>query len=108
MSKLQKAAENPGPIDVDEAELLASFDAGQWQPVEQQAKGVLSYGQLAASALAKNCRVNIRISAMDFEGMQARAAVEGLPYQTLIASVLHKHASGRLVDARRQGSLPRI
>jgi predicted DNA binding CopG/RHH family protein len=44
--------------------------------------------------------VNIRISAMDLEGMQARAAEEGLPYQTLIASVLHKYASGRLVDSR--------
>ena len=104
MSKLPKTAKNPVPKDVDEADLLASFDAGQWQPVESQALDMLRYRQMAANALAKNRRVNIRISAMDLEGMQARAAEEGMPYQTLIASVLHKYASGRLVDPRTQGA----
>ena len=103
MSKLSQAAKNPEPNDVDEAELLASFDAGQWQPVEPQALDMLRYRQMAAKALAKNRRVNIRISTMDLEGMQARAAEEGMPYQTLIASVLHKYASGRLVDPLKTG-----
>ena len=48
--------------------------------------------------LLKNRRVNIRISAIDLEGLQAKAAAEGLPYQTLMASVLHRYVSGRLVD----------
>jgi len=34
------------------------------------------------------------------ERLQAKAAQEGLPYQTLIASVLHKYVSGRLVNAQ--------
>ena len=108
MSKLSKTARNPEPDDVDEADLLASFDAGQWQPIESQTRDMLRYRQMAANALAKNRRVNIRISAMDLEGMQARAAEEGMPYQTLIASVLHKYASGRLVDPKTQGASPRI
>lgn len=83
-----------------ESELLASFEAGEWQPVANQAEENARYRQMAAEALGKNRRVNIRISAMDLEGMQARAAEEGLPYQTLIASVLHKYASGRLVESR--------
>ena len=69
---------------------------------------MLRYRQMAANALAKNRRVNIRISAMDLEGMQARAAEEGMPYQTLIASVLHKYASGRLVDPKTPGASHRI
>jgi predicted DNA binding CopG/RHH family protein len=44
--------------------------------------------------------VNIRLSSMDLEGLQAKAAQEGLPYQTLIASVLHKYVSGRLVNVQ--------
>ena len=100
MPKSSKTSKKPVSTDVDEAELLASFDAGEWQPVPPQESENLRYRQMATSALAKNRRVNIRISAMDLEGMQARAAEEGLPYQTLIASVLHKYASGRLVEPR--------
>lgn len=100
MRKSSKTSKKPVSPEVDEADLLASFDAGQWSPVEPQASENMRYKQMAANALAKNRRVNIRISAMDLEGMQARAAEEGLPYQTLIASVLHKYASGRLVEPR--------
>ena len=104
MSKMLKAAISPVPSGMDEAELLASLNAGQWQPVEPQALDILRYRQMAANASAKNRRVNIRISAMDLEGMQERAAEEGLPCQTLIASVLQKYASGRLVDLKTQGA----
>ena len=43
-------------------------------------------------------RVNIRISEMDLELLQERALIEGLPYQTLMSSVLHKYVTGRLTD----------
>ncbi len=43
-------------------------------------------------------RVNIRISRKDLEALQKRALAEGIPYQTLMASVLHKYVSGRLVE----------
>ena len=102
MFQLSKAAIRPVPSGMDEAELLASLNAGQWQPVEPQALDILRYRQMAANALAKNRRAKIRISAMDLEGMRERAAGEGLPCQTLIASVLHKYASGRLVGLKTQ------
>ncbi len=50
----------------------------------------------------KDRRVNIRISSRDLEGIRERALEEGIPYQTLIAAVLHKYLSGRLVDRREQ------
>ncbi|THI82984.1 MAG: hypothetical protein CAF41_015695 [Nitrospira sp. CG24A] len=85
-----------------EQEILASFDRGEWKPVRNQ-KGEIARFQAAAKAtLLKNKRVNIRLSSRDLEGLQAKAAEEGVPYQTLMASVLHKFVSGRLVEAQRR------
>ena len=81
-----------------ESDILRSFEKGEWKPVKGQKKVLERFRQAAAETLLKSKRVNIRISAMDLEGLQARAAAEGLPYQTLMASVLHKYISGRLVD----------
>ena len=81
-----------------EHDILASFEKGEWKPVKNQKKENARYRELAAETLRKSRRVNIRITAMDLEGLQAKAAEEGLPYQTLMASVLHKYVLGRLVD----------
>ncbi len=88
-----------------EQEILASFDRGEWKSVRNQ-KGEIARIKAAATAtLLKNKRVNIRISSRDLEGLQALAAEEGVPYQTLMASVLHKFVSGRLVETQQR--LPR-
>ena len=79
-------------------EILASFERGEWRPVKNQKAEVTRFRAAAEATLLKNKRVNIRISARDLEGLQARAAEEGVPYQTLMASVLHKFVSGRLVE----------
>jgi len=44
--------------------------------------------------------VNIRIPTKDLEAIQHRALEEGIPYQTLIASLLHKYVSGRLIERK--------
>lgn len=56
------------------------------------------YTRYAKATFRKDRRVNIRISSKDLEEIQKRALEEGLPYQTLISSLLHKYASGRLRD----------
>ncbi|MBP1150703.1 MULTISPECIES: hypothetical protein [Methylocaldum] len=56
------------------------------------------YASIASASLAKDKRVNIRISSRDLEDIQAKAAEEGIPYQILMASVLHKYVTGRLVE----------
>ena len=86
--------------DADELALLESFEAGEWTAVPDESADIAHYRAAASKALLKNKRVNIRLSSMDLEGLQAKAAQEGLPYQTLIASVLHKYVSGRLVNAQ--------
>jgi predicted DNA binding CopG/RHH family protein len=86
--------------DADELALLESFEAGEWASAPDEAADIARYRAAAAKALLKNKRVNIRLSSMDLEGLQAKAAQDGLPYQTLIASVLHKYVSGRLVNVQ--------
>jgi predicted DNA binding CopG/RHH family protein len=81
----------------EESRLLQAFESGDFQPVRSRRLRVRRLKQ-AAHATVKDRRLNIRISALVLAGLRARAAEEGLPYQTLIASVLHKFITGRLVD----------
>ena len=83
-----------------EQEILASFERDEWNPVRNQKVEIARLKAAAETTLLKNKRVNIRISSRDLEGLQAKAAEEGVPYQTLMASVLHKFVSGRLVDTQ--------
>ena len=80
-------------------EILASFERGEWEPARDQKRTKTRLQASAAVSLLKNRRVNIRLSARDLEGLQAKAAEEGVPYQTLMASVLHKFVSGRLIES---------
>ncbi len=81
-----------------EEEILASFERGEWQPSRKAKSEIARYAAMASAALVKDKRVNIRISSRDLEDIQARAAEEAIPYQTLMASVLHKYVTGRLVE----------
>jgi predicted DNA binding CopG/RHH family protein len=83
--------------DPYESELLAAYDKGALKSVAT--KGELSKFKAAARATAiKDRRVNIRLSSCDLQDIQVKALEEGLPYQTLIASVLHKYVTGRLEE----------
>lgn len=81
-----------------EEDILSSFERGELQSVPNLKDEIDRYASLAAATLSKDKRINIRLSSRDLEDIQMRAAEEGMPYQTLIASVLHKYASGRLVE----------
>lgn len=86
-------------LDGYEREVLAAFDKGQLKSVASKAE--LAKFKAAARATAiKDRRVNIRLSSGDLSDIQVRALEEGVPYQTLIASVLHKYVTGRLTEAR--------
>ena len=87
-------------LDREEAELLDSFEAGEWCSIDGLEAEVQEYREYARATFKKDRRVNIRISSKDLEGIQKRALEEGIPYQTLMASILHKYVSGRLVERR--------
>lgn len=81
-------------LDADEKALSDSFDKGEWKSVKNLNKKKMEARQAAAQYLRKSARINIRISETDLEHIKQIAAYEGLPYQTLISSVLHKYAAG--------------
>ncbi len=84
-------------IDDYELEVLGAYEKGKLKSVAT--KGELAKFKAAARATAiKDRRVNIRLSSGDLSDIQARALEEGVPYQTLIASVLHKYVTGRLAE----------
>ena len=84
--------------DAEERKLQRSYEKGGWRSARPSRKTLERYRTYARATLAKDRRVNIRLSSRDVEDIQARAMEEGIPYQTLMASVLHKFATGRLVD----------
>ena len=88
-------------IDSYELEVLGAFEKGALKSVAT--KSELAKLKAAARATAvKDRRVNIRLSSSDLNDIQVKALEEGMPYQTLIASVLHKYVTGRLTEQAEQ------
>ena len=85
----------------EENEILKSFEAGEWRRVRRRDAELKRYQEYARATFRKDRRVNIRISSKDLEALQKRALAEGIPYQTLIASILHKYVAGRLAEPAR-------
>ena len=84
-------------LDAEERDLLDSYERDEWRPVAEAKEALERYSQYARATFKKDMRVNIRISRKDLEALQKRALEEGIPYQTLMSSILHKYVSGTLV-----------
>ena len=84
-------------LDAYEAEILKAYDGGAFRSVASKAE-LAKFREAARATAIKDRRVNIRLSSGDLADIQVRALEEGMPYQTLIASVLHKYVTGRLAD----------
>ncbi len=84
----------------EEKTILGSVERGEWKSVRGVKGRIIKYQEYAKATFRKDKRVNIRISEKDLVGIQKKAVEEGLPYQTLISSVLHKFISGRLVEKK--------
>ena len=94
-------------LDKDEQEILKSFEKGEWKTVQNIEKEIIKHQQYARNTLKKDKRVNIRISSKVLEEIQALAVENGIPYQTLMSSVLQRYVSGYLVEKPRPNkSLP--
>lgn len=81
-----------------EKDLLESFERGRMKSVPNVKREISRYREYAKAHFQKNKRVNIRISESDLVLLQKKAVLDGLPYQTLMSSVLHKFISGRLAE----------
>ncbi len=81
-------------FDEYESEILEAYESGKL--ISSQTK--VDFQTIARNTIKKNQKINIRIADNDLAALKRRAAREGIPYQTLIRSVLHKYASGFLKD----------
>ena len=86
-------------LDSEEQTLSDSIDRDEWLTVDNLEEEVAIARRAAANYLRKGARINIRLSDSDLKRIKQIAAFEGLPYQTLIASVLHKYSAGHLTEA---------
>ena len=86
------------PDETFESEVVDAFEKGKLRSISPSKAELRKYRLSAKATFIESHRVNVRLSAPDLMDIQARALEEGVPYQTLIASVLHKFVSGRLVE----------
>jgi len=97
MKKISKKAFKP--IDQEEKDLMSSIENDEWQPVknidQENEKAVAA----ARNTLKKDKRINLRLTQKDYHQIQIKAIEEGIPYQTLISSLVHKYLNGSLTSS---------
>lgn len=85
-------------LDPEEQEILEAFDQGNLKPSKNSAQEIERHQAVAKATFKKDTRINIRLSSRDLRALQLLALKEGIPYQTLVSSILHKYADGQLVE----------
>ena len=85
-------------MDTEEKEILEKFERDELQTASNVEHAIEEARQAARNTFNKTRRVNLRVTERDFSLAHARAREEGIPYQTLLSSVIHKYLSGRLIE----------
>lgn len=86
----------PLNLSKDELEILRDFERSELESIKNFKDEKRKLEETARLMLQKDKRINIRLSSRDLERIQKKAAKEGIPYQTLISSTLHKFVTGKL------------
>jgi predicted DNA binding CopG/RHH family protein len=84
------------PLDQEEKDLMESIERDEWQPVRDFDRERKKVVESARNTLKKDKRINLRLSQKDYHQIQIKAVEEGIPYQTLISSIVHKYLNGSL------------
>jgi len=87
-------------LNAEEREILEKFERDELRPAKRVDREIAVAPQAASNTFKKTRRVNLRVTERDFNRAHARAREEGIPYQTLLSSVIHKYLSGRLTEKR--------
>lgn len=98
MTKSKFPIETGEFIDAEDEDLIRSFEEGDWKPYSepQQSQEIAKAKEAASNFLKKDKRINIRLNSYDLTQLKAKAAREGMPYQTLIGALIHKYVSGTI------------
>ncbi len=83
----------------EEKELLKSYENDEWTSVKDLKKKKTENQRYARNTAAKNKRINIRLSEKDLANLKAKSLEEGMPYQTLVGSIIHKYIYGKFKEA---------
>ena len=83
-------------FDKEEKNLIESIEKGEWRSIENLDQEINRARQSAEETFRKDQRMNIRISKRDLNNLKIKALEEGVPYQTLVSSLIHKYLAGRL------------
>ncbi len=86
-------------LDQEENEILEAFESGNVKRAKDASETQKRHQKYAEAMFKKDARIDIRLSSKDLRGLQKKALAEGIPYQTLIASILHKYVEGRLQES---------
>ena len=92
-------------LDEEEQEILDAFESGKIQPIPSANIEIEKHKKYAATTFKKDKRINIRLAGRDLSILQKLALLEGIPYQTFIASILHKFADGRYLEKKPDNSV---
>ena len=87
-------------LNTEEREILEKFERDELKSASGADREMKIAPQAARNTFNKTRRVNLRVTERDFNLAHARAREEGIPYQTLLSSVIHKYLSGRLTKKR--------
>jgi predicted DNA binding CopG/RHH family protein len=85
-------------LNREERDLSRSVEKGEWRSIQDLEAEIKAAKSIADATIAKTQRMNIRIAERDLIALRVRAMKEGLPYQTLVSSIIHKYLAGRLVE----------
>jgi predicted DNA binding CopG/RHH family protein len=82
----------------EEKELTKSLEKDEWRTIPNLKKEIKRSRIYAKATITKDRRMNIRMAKKDIDALKVKAIEEGVPYQTLVSSIIHKFISGRLVE----------
>jgi predicted DNA binding CopG/RHH family protein len=85
-------------LNSEEQETLTSYERGEWQSVAKLEEDRHRYQEYAAATIESTRQVSINLSLEDFEEIQRRAQENGVPYQILIANIVHQFVADRLIE----------
>jgi predicted DNA binding CopG/RHH family protein len=86
----------------EDAEMMESVERSEWKSSSSFAEMKTRLMKAAEETALKDYRINVRISKRDVEALKTKALEEGIPYQTLVTSILHKYVTGRIVDRKQE------
>jgi predicted DNA binding CopG/RHH family protein len=87
-------------LDKEEKDILEALERDEIKALTPSKKEIEEIKAMAENTLRKDRRVTIRLYDHDLKGIQKKALERGMPYQTLISSMIHQYVEGDLVERK--------